>query len=104
MRVSELKRRAAAANYTSRNPVELDEETNEQEEKWWADLLVFVLVGLGTIWLYSEVSAFEAGEGTLHRKFKFLYDIIGKWVVVGFPACIAVIKLCTGLAKLSRRL
>ena len=63
---------------------------------------VRLIVGLGSLWLYSEVNAYEASGGTLNWKLDFLYGIIGKWGVVGLPACIALIKLCTGFAKLSR--
>ena len=107
MRVSEMRERLAAreagqsSSHGSHSEVEDQEKTGKQEA-WWVDLLVFLIVGLGTLWLYSEVNAYEAGEGTLHSKIEFVYGIIGKWGVVGLPACIALIKLCTGLAKLSR--
>ena len=40
----------------------VNEEDKKKGDAWWGDLLVFLTVGLGTIWLYCVVIAFEAGE------------------------------------------
>ena len=106
MKVSELRRRLNVDKETSRNQSSTDglDREEEQKEKWWADLLVFLIVGLATIWLYIDVLAFEAGEGTVKSEIEFLYNIVGKWGVIGFPACIALIKLGSGVVKLLRKL
>ena len=107
MKASELRKRLNAHTSSSskqRSTGGADEEDKNKGDAWWGDLLVFLIVGLGTIWLYCDVIAWEAGEGNLQGKTRLLYDIIGKWGLVGVPAFISLTKLCTGVVKLWREL
>ena len=107
MKASELRERLNAHTSSSSKQSStggVDEEDQKKEAAWWGDLLVFLIVGLGTIWLYCDVIAFEAGERDFQGKLRLLYDIIGKWGLVGVPAFICLAKLCTGVIKLWRAL
>jgi len=59
-------------------------------------------MGVGSVVLYFYITDCEAaGSALLSRKFARLYDLAGKWGIVGFPAFIALAKLFTGIKKLA---
>ncbi len=64
---------------------------NKQEQKqepWWLALLGGLIMLGGAIWVYLDLTAFEAAGGTrrVNAIVTLLYNYLGKWGVVGLMA------------------
>jgi hypothetical protein len=79
-----------------------DDRGAKKEEPWWLALLAGLLLLGGSVWIYIDLTRFEAEGGA--RKMKWLlvvlYNTLGKWGVVGFMVLGGCGAILHGLSQL----
>lgn len=75
------------------------------EEPWWLPVLGGLIMLGGSVWVYFDLTSFEAEGGTrrINVLVNVIYDFAGKWGVVGLMAIGGAGALWAGLCQLSEQ-
>jgi hypothetical protein len=72
----------------------------KQESAWWSNLVIAVLMLAGAGWMYYDLTKLEAEGGTRRVRsiVKAVYELGGKWAVVGIFLALAALFVYLALA------
>jgi hypothetical protein len=80
-------------------------QRNEEpkQEPWWLAMLGGLIMLGGAIWVYLDLTAFEAAGGTrrVNAIVALLYNYLGKWGVVGLMAVGGLGAIWHGVSQLN---
>jgi hypothetical protein len=80
-------------------------QQEQKQEPWWLALIGGLIMLGGAVWVYLDLTAFEAEGGTrrVNVIVKVLYTYLGKWGVVALMAVGGAGAIWHGLSQLAEQ-
>jgi hypothetical protein len=88
------------------NPVPADEDEDDEGRGWWQFMLYGIALFGFAIWLFTYLSDKEQEGGRIRIQWMvaLVYDVLGKWGVVGILAGLGVVSILVGTWQLVGRI